>query len=501
MIGARYCLDERLGEGGMGAVFRAVDLTLRREVAIKVALAEDPRERRRKLERFLREARIAAAVSHPNIAATIDFGVHDGVVFMVMELLEGLTMAEQRDVAPLALPELLDVVLQTLRGLAAVHRAGIIHRDLKPENIFLCDDADGTIVKVLDFGVSRIDRPDDLASWTRDGCVAGTPYYMSPEQARGLPTIDHRSDLYALGVVLYEALSGHLPYEDEAIGDLMRRIVHGGAPPLLEVAPEAGLALSELVTRAMALDRETRFGSAGEMAAALVAAAAQTIDPMTGEPVVLPHGAWRAARPPEPRATDDQDGRDVGSRDSLIRTPITADVAGDLPAAPPGPEATPTASTSLELPPWPVDAVAIARAEAEAAEAATLTQRHHAAARRAVGAVLAAGAVAVALAAGAPARPEELPPEDPVAGSVPDELSGPEVLAAPAALTVPVAEAFFVPEPEELAPDVPLIAGDPPYGERPPAPPPAPVDRAETARAPRREGPRSPPVAIRELDY
>jgi serine/threonine-protein kinase len=264
MINARYGLQEPIGEGGMGIVFRAVDLTLRREVAIKLLTIDDEDDRRARFARFLYEARIAAAVSHPNVTATLDFGVQEHVAFMVMELLGGATLFERLDRSPLPLRNLVDVAFQMLRGLHAVHRAGIVHRDLKPENVFLCDEPEGTHVKLLDFGVSRIHDPERVPDRpTLAGC-AGTPLYMSPEQIQG-EDVGPRSDIYAAGVVLYEALSGQLPYDDDSVGLLMKKVVGGGAPPLVELAPHVGRALSDVVARAMSLDPALRYGSALEM--------------------------------------------------------------------------------------------------------------------------------------------------------------------------------------------------------------------------------------------
>jgi serine/threonine protein kinase len=277
-IGDRYQLEELIGEGGMARVWRAKDLTLERRVAVKFLFLREGRQRATMLERFLREAQIAAAIRHPNVVGILDFGTTDEErPFMVMELLEGESLEERlvRE-PPLTLEELVSIASGALLGLAAVHKAGIVHRDLKPDNIFLVRGDDGLVPKLLDFGVSRDNDPTSgrrSGPPTGDGFLVGTPEYMSPEQARGLKDVDWRTDIYSVGVVLYEALSGRLPYRADAVGDLIIDIVSGAAPRVCEVRPEVGEPLSEVIARAMAPDRAQRFQSAREMREALAAAA------------------------------------------------------------------------------------------------------------------------------------------------------------------------------------------------------------------------------------
>ncbi len=278
VIASRYRLEAMIGEGGMARVWRAKDLTLARAVAVKFLFLREDRDRRTMLDRFLREARIAAAVRHPNVVDLLDFGTtEDGRPFMVMELLEGESLEDRLQRQPtLTLNELVAIASGTLEGLAAVHRAGIIHRDLKPDNVFLLDEGGEVRPKLLDFGVSRDTDPTSgrrSALTTNDGYLVGTPEYMSPEQARGLKDIDWRTDIYSVGVVLYEAMTGRLPYQSDAVGDLIIDIVAAGAPPVVSLRPEVGEELSEVVARAMRSDREERFQSAREMRDALAAAA------------------------------------------------------------------------------------------------------------------------------------------------------------------------------------------------------------------------------------
>lgn len=297
----------------MARVYRAEDTTLARPVAVKFLFLREGRKRELMVDRFLREARIAAAVRHPNVVDLIDFGTTDGGrPYMVMELLEGEPLEDriQRE-PPLTLRALVTLASQILDGLSAVHDAGIVHRDLKPDNVFLQTDADRVRPKLLDFGVSRDTNPSSgrrSALTTTDGHLVGTPEYMSPEQARGVKDVDWRTDLYSVGVILYEAMTGVLPYEAEAVGDLIIDIVQGGAPPVHAIRPDVGPALGEVVARAMATDRRERFQSAREMREALLAAAEQSLDGgvRASLPMLVPARVLRA--PPEhpPRAVSEK---------------------------------------------------------------------------------------------------------------------------------------------------------------------------------------------------
>ena len=196
---------------------------------------------------------------------------------MVMELLEGENLgARMKRQPPLTPAEIIHLSSLTLRGLAAVHEAGIVHRDLKPENIFLKRDGDSVFPKILDFGISRSVEPASgrrSALTTKEGIIVGTPEYMSPEQARGLKTVDRRTDLYSMGVILYEAFTGVLPFSSENIGDLIIDIVTGTAPQVLELNPGISRALSDVIAQAMAKSPDDRFDTATQMQEALVAAA------------------------------------------------------------------------------------------------------------------------------------------------------------------------------------------------------------------------------------
>jgi serine/threonine protein kinase len=286
LIRERYRLDALIGEGGMAEVWRAWDLTLQRPVAVKLLFARDARDEAVLVSRFLREARIAASVQHRNVIHIVDFGTTpENQPFMVMELLEGETLAARlRREKRLSVADTVQIANLTLRGLSAVHAVGIIHRDLKPDNVYLKTEGDFVYPKILDFGISRSIDPASgqrTALTTRDGVIVGTPEYMSPEQARGVKRLDYRTDIYSMGVLLYEALSGRLPYTSENVGDLIIRIVRGGAPKLHEIAPAVPVTISEVVARAMSRNVSDRFSDAAAMQETLLEAAAQALGERT----------------------------------------------------------------------------------------------------------------------------------------------------------------------------------------------------------------------------
>ncbi len=278
VIAGRYRLESLIGEGGMASVWRAKDLTLARRVAVKLLFERDDRDHEALVARFLREARIAAAVQHRNVIHIVDFGTTEtGQPYMVMELLEGETLGDRlHRHKRLDLSEAVHISSMMLRGLAAVHDAGIIHRDLKPDNIYLKEENGVLFPKILDFGISRSVEPQSgrrSALTTKEGIIVGTPEYMSPEQARGIKEIDRRTDIYSMGVIMFQALTGTLPFTSENVGDLIIKIVTGSPPKIRELNPELPAALAEVITRAMAREPAERFVDATAMQQALVAAA------------------------------------------------------------------------------------------------------------------------------------------------------------------------------------------------------------------------------------
>jgi eukaryotic-like serine/threonine-protein kinase len=266
-----YEILSPIGKGGMGEVYRARDTRLGREVAIKTLPAGLTRSGDH-LARFVREARAASALNHPNICTIHDLGEHDGQPFMVMELLKGDTLRDLLLRGPLAFDRALEIGQQLADALEAAHRAGIIHRDIKPANIFV---SDRDVAKILDFGVARIqhaafeDAQTEAADLvTQAGNVMGTVAYMSPEQARG-ETLDGRSDLFSLGIVLYEMTTGRLAFPGTTTAVIFSRILNSPVEPVTKVNPALPKALDSLFERVLAKDRDRRHSSARELGGSL----------------------------------------------------------------------------------------------------------------------------------------------------------------------------------------------------------------------------------------
>ena len=265
----RFLIQATLGRGAMGAIYKAHDPDIERPVAIKLIRADllESSERDAYLARFRREAQAAGRCSHPNIVALYDYALHEGNPYLAMEFIDGITLAQARPAdGRFAAADTLFVMLQVLAALHCAHAAGVVHRDIKPANIMLVN---GTQVKVADFGIARLNA-SELTS--HDGLV-GTPSYMSPEQCRGA-AIDHRSDLFSAGVVMYEMLAGHKPFRGDSTAELLAKIVMQEPPDLHALAPQAGTALCAVITRCLAKAPEQRYASAQDLTQALKAAAA-----------------------------------------------------------------------------------------------------------------------------------------------------------------------------------------------------------------------------------
>ncbi|MFO0648901.1 MAG: protein kinase [Polyangiales bacterium] len=274
VLGARYRILRLLGEGGMGAVYEAEHLTVHRRVAVKVLLPEHA-SNPAIVERFVREARAAVSIGHDNIVEVSDFGEDNGLHYMVMELLRGESLASRISaLGKLPIPMAAAIMGQTLSALAAAHACGIVHRDLKPENVFLTTKV-GIVdfVKLLDFGISKFQS----ATWaepkalTRTGTTLGTPYYMAPEQALGRREVDHRADLFAAGAMLYEMITGNMPFSGESQAEIFLAVIYR-QPPLKgprEHDPSIPEALEAAILKALAVDADQRFASAAEFLDAL----------------------------------------------------------------------------------------------------------------------------------------------------------------------------------------------------------------------------------------
>ena len=278
LLADRYRLHSRLGEGAMGEVYSAEHVLMRKQVAIKV-LRREMSEDEEIVARFHREARAAAALDHPNVCQATDFGQNDeGAFFLVMEYLEGRTLQDLIDSEGcLGAKRALHIARQIAAALEVAHSQGIVHRDLKPENTMLIErQGDPDFVKIMDFGIARLvsgsddDDEEPATRLTRQGMIYGTPHYMSPEQVAG-SDVDARTDLYALGVVLFEMLTGQPPFDGDNIARVMGKHVTEPIPALNARCPEITFApaLEELVGRLLAKDADNRPDSAGEVIAAL----------------------------------------------------------------------------------------------------------------------------------------------------------------------------------------------------------------------------------------
>jgi Tol biopolymer transport system component len=276
----RYEIRSLLGEGGMGEVYLARDPRIGRDVAIKVLPAQFSADAER-LARFEQEACAAGALNHPNVLAVHDVGQHDGAPFVVSELLEGETLREKLRGAPLSQRKAVDYAVQIARGLAAAHERGIVHRDLKPENIFITSDGRA---KILDFGLAKLTQGDGRQSQTEiptrrvdtdPGAVMGTVGYMAPEQVRGR-RVDHRTDIFSFGAVLYEMLTGRRAFRGESAADTLSAVLKEDPPALSESNRNVSPALERLVLHCLEKDPAARFHSANDLAFALEALAGAT---------------------------------------------------------------------------------------------------------------------------------------------------------------------------------------------------------------------------------
>ncbi|HEY6767434.1 MAG TPA: protein kinase [Candidatus Sulfotelmatobacter sp.] len=268
---SQYEIVSPLGAGGMGEVYRARDSRLNRDVAIKVLpkLLTTDSDR---LHRFEQEAMAAAALNHPNILAVYQMGTYAGVPYLVSELLEGMTLGESLRRGPLPLRKAIDYGIQIAHGLAAAHEKGFVHRDLKPENLFITKDGR---IKILDFGLAKLVEPSEPGSditRTLPGMTMGTVGYMSPEQVRGL-AVDQRSDIFALGAILYEMVMGKRTFERPTSADTMSAILNEEPPSITQLAPETPAALERVIRRCLEKNVEQRFQSASDLAFALEALA------------------------------------------------------------------------------------------------------------------------------------------------------------------------------------------------------------------------------------
>ncbi len=283
VIDEKYQILRLLGTGGMGAVYEGENVRIKRRVAIKV-LHASVSSAADNVARFEREAQAAGRIGSEHICEVLDLGVlPDESRYMVMEYLDGETLSQRiKKNGRLAPAQSIPLMAQVLDALGAAHAAGIVHRDLKPDNIFILPNKAGRtdFIKILDFGVSKFSQMSgEEFNVTRAGAVVGTPYYMSPEQARGMGTVDARSDIYALGVVLYQATTGQVPFRAETFNELLFKIALELPPPPQQFVPDLDSDFAGIIQRAMAREQAHRFQSCAEFKDALL--------------------AWQAARAPQ----------------------------------------------------------------------------------------------------------------------------------------------------------------------------------------------------------
>ena len=460
----RYSVDRMIGKGGMGTVYEGQNVKIGKRVAIKVLLPELIRSEEY-VTRFQREARAAGEIGHAHIVDVFDFGhTPDGIPYIIMEFLEGegldRTLEKEERLPP---DRAVDIAGQVLHALSSAHEAGIVHRDLKPENIFLCSRHDlhwqgepgsrkRDFVKVLDFGISLFSRLSvEEAKITQTGVIFGTPYYMSPEQAKASKDIDFRSDIYAVGALLYTMLTGIRPFDGDSPVEILSNVIDGNRKRLARVLPDLPGDLADVVERAMAVNPFKRFESAIEFMDALV--------PFSGRESLVPRpnrisdrvtvaepGAGIEAIPPPPvdeRVTLDED---ASGSDPEITAP-DAPLEEEEPAAQPRPTRQETPRPTVEDAPAPSR---METAKTETPKTLTFTARQEPARPSRLPvivsvAVLVIGALAIILLASRgpgrdgkarPAGEEKVPASEPVAE---EEAGEEEGTAGQATVTLEVA--------------------------------------------------------------
>jgi serine/threonine-protein kinase len=504
LIAGKYRVSKKLGEGAMGSVWLAINQVTEREFAIKVLLpsaASEPAG----LSRFFREARVCGTLRHPSILEIYDAGTApelDGAPYLVMERLDGAPLdivIRQRGALPPALA--VDIVSHCARGLHLAHQKGVVHRDLKPANIFLHRPGTGALVpKVLDFGISKVVGGPEIAL-TQSSTVLGSPLYMSPEQME-TKTLDARSDVHALGVVLWECLVGSPPFVSTAYNTLVVEIMRGPRPKLRDVLPNLSPTLSAIVERAFAMDPSERFATADALADALDAELALLGGSVLGSRTAatdLLSSLDLKSRPPPPKFTSTTQPLSV---DPLPRPPSSAD---KIPVAP-------TSSAFLETLPAPEGAAeassaAPALGEPLSSSGGTTDTRRPSrlvASLAAVGVLLAAAAAALAVSSreaplpastplpeplpSATARPRP-PPSAPTVAATDDRSPPPSpALPTAAATTPPATAATTPPATEPQAPSRPVPPTASPAVPMPvvarPVTPPAPKPHPAASAAP-----------------
>ncbi len=398
LIAGKYLLVGIIGRGGMGSVWEGRHTSLGKRVAIKFIEAEYANSTEAR-QRFDNEAHAAARIQSKHAIEIYDHGVtDDGKPYIVMEFLSGEPLDKRIErMGRLSLQETARILQQVCRGLARAHEQGVIHRDLKPENIFLVKsfDDDEEIAKVLDFGIAKMKGPPGsspggsggVSSGTKTGSVLGTPFYMSPEQARGLKIVDHRTDVWSLGVIAYKCVTGVLPFEGESVGDLLVKICTSPLPVPSQFLQGLPLAFDQWFARALDRDPERRFATVQELSDALAYAAGITVRRGAGgEPIAAPTAYAATAQ-----ATPDLLGR-PGYTPGGNATP--------RPRSQPPPPGGTSSSGNSQQGGYPQQAVSGSFAQQASGTSAPFTASAHAPASSGRGAVIASTIIAAVLALG-----------------------------------------------------------------------------------------------------
>ena len=308
LLAEKYVVERELGSGGMGTVVAAVHQQLEQRVAIKL-LHDEALQHPEIVERFKREARSVARLSSPHVVRVLDVGtLESGAPFMVMEYLDGIDLGDYVAVnGPLPLTEAVAYVLEACEAVAEAHATRIVHRDLKPANLFLSNQPGGAqLIKVLDFGIAKALDDANKANLTRTTAMMGTAYYMSPEQLTASREVDSRTDLWALGVTMYELLSGRLPFESENLVEIVGLILDNRPQPLRELRPDLPPEFCRVVECCMCTDLEQRFQTVGDLAQALAPFAPPSsqisLDRIerVAPASMLRRPMWPSSRPPPP---------------------------------------------------------------------------------------------------------------------------------------------------------------------------------------------------------
>jgi tRNA A-37 threonylcarbamoyl transferase component Bud32 len=357
-----YRILKLLGSGGMGAVYLAEHRAIGHKAAIKVLLRELAADEE-SAQRFFNEARAVNLVKHPGIVQIFDYGQSaDAGAYLVMEYLEGQSLGERlRAEGPLPPAAAARVLARVCSALDAAHQSGLIHRDMKPDNIFLSPDlekAGDWRVKVLDFGIAKVLRSGPTAVKTQTGTMVGTPYYMAPEYAHGAKGFDHRIDVYSLGVIAFETLSGVLPFKGEGVGQILLAHMLEPVPPLRPLAPAVSPGLEAVVMRALEKEPAARFQTAQEMARALLVAVGDEAPAGAGPAEV---GASRpfAAAARAPTAAAPRAPIPAAATPTRARLPSGAGAGGQATAGDDGPEPTdlPAEATTVGPPRAPLESL------------------------------------------------------------------------------------------------------------------------------------------------